>query len=121
MSLDEADKIKKHTPNLKRKMKPLIVLFLIHVEATNANYMKKYCGNSIYIPHGNRYPHLHCGKDFFTLSVKKKVKEPFVTAHGVDCKRVKKVLGDPGRYYNNIGDITRVLQNFHRKECSNEL
>ena len=99
---------------------PLIVLFLIHVEATNANYMKKYCGNKPFIPQGNRYPHLHCGKDFLTLSTKHK-KDNFIGTLGVDCDKVKKVLNDPWRYYNNNDDITRVLQNFHRKECSNEL
>lgn len=100
---------------------PLIVLFLILVEVTNANYREEYCENSIYIPQGNRYPHLHCGKKFFTLSVTSDIKEVFIGTRGVNCGKVKKVLDDPWRYYKNKGEIEKVLQRFYHKECLDEL
>ena len=84
---------------------------------TAANYRKTYCNNNEYIPRGDRYPHLHCGSNFFLLSISKNNHKYFGKGTALLCGNVKQVLADPSYFYNNNSKITVVLQHFQRQEC----
>ena len=100
---------------------PLIALCLLSfilINAVEANYKKDYCGNKEYVLRGDRYPHLHCGKGFFTLSYKRGQHVNFVD-NGVVCSRVNKVLGSPCEYnnFNKFPAILKAIQKFNKEEC----
>ena len=47
----------------------LAALTLLVLATEAVNIKKKYCGNDEYVGNpGSKYPHLHCGKNFITLS-----------------------------------------------------
>ena len=104
-----------------KKMK-LILLALVLLSViiiTAANYRMKYCYKKEYIPRGDRYPHLHCGSNFFVLSRGKHNHTDFVikeTGKAL-CDKVEMVLADPVTYYNYFPEITIVLQHFKLEEC----
>uniref|UniRef100_A0A1X7U4W5 Uncharacterized protein n=1 Tax=Amphimedon queenslandica TaxID=400682 RepID=A0A1X7U4W5_AMPQE len=101
---------------------PLIALCLLSfilINAAEANYRKDYCGNQEFVP-CTKYPHLHCGKRFFTLSYnggKKHVN--FIGKKGAMCSNVKKVLGSPGQYdnFNTVPAIANAIIKFDDNEC----
>ena len=101
---------------------PLIALCLLSfilINAVEANYKKDYCGNQEFVP-GTKYPHLHCGKGFFTLSYKGGNKHVnFVGKKGVMCSNVNKVLGSPCEYdnFNRFPAIINAIKKFNKKEC----
>ncbi len=78
-----------------------------------ANYKRDYCGGNEFI--GGDYPHLHCGKNFFTLSRSRSDHINFNGRH--NCKKVQEVLSDPGREYNNKQAITTILEAYQRAGC----
>ena len=105
-----------------KKMKLIVLaLVLLSVIITTAtNYRKTYCNNNEYILRGDRYPHLHCGSNYFVLSRGQNDHKYFVnkkTGKAL-CKNVEEVLRNPS-YYRNIDKITDVLQHFQRQECPN--
>ena len=101
---------------------PLIALCLLSFILINAveatNYKKKYCGNEEFVP-GVKYPHLHCGKDFFTLSYSGGNKHVnFVDGNGAQCKKIDKVLDSPSEYgIDEIDEIKDAINNFKKHEC----
>ena len=101
---------------------PLIALCLLSfilINAVEANYKKDYCGNQEFVP-GTKYPHLHCGKNFFTLSYSGGNKHVnFVGKKGVMCSNVNKVLGSPCEYdnFDTFPAILQAIQKFKEKEC----
>uniref|UniRef100_A0A1X7SKM9 Uncharacterized protein n=1 Tax=Amphimedon queenslandica TaxID=400682 RepID=A0A1X7SKM9_AMPQE len=102
---------------------PLIALCLLSfilINAVEANYRKKYCGSKEYVIRGDKYPHLHCGKRFFTLSYKGGKKHiQFVGNKGAVCSAVNKVLGSPEQYdnFNRIPSIADAIIKFDNYEC----
>jgi hypothetical protein len=57
---------------------------------TSAGYKKDYCGNNEFIP-SEIYPHVHCGKDFYTWSQTSNKHDNMVTKDGFQCKTLDKV------------------------------
>ena len=102
---------------------PLIALCLLSfilINAVEANYKKDYCGNKEYVIRGDRYPHLHCGKNFFTLSYSGGNKHVnFIGKKGVMCNNINKVLGSPCQYdnFNRIPAIIDAIIKFDNNEC----
>ena len=75
---------------------PLIALCLLSfilINAVEANYKKDYCGNQEYVTRGDRYPHLHCDKDFIVLSNSKSDHDDLARGDIVYCARIKKYIG----------------------------
>ena len=91
------------------------VILMLSVEAVN--FKKDYCNNQEYVGNpGNKYPHLHCGKNFLTLS---RTKKNHLNLQG-RCNVVKRVLQDKDEYYGNAGDpnsITNVLVKYENDDC----
>jgi len=56
------------------------------------NWKKEYCGNQDYIPAGHKYPHLHCGKDFYTYSKSSSNHTNMVNGDQVFCGKVATTL-----------------------------
>ena len=101
-----------------KKMKPIVLalVLLSVIITTAANYRKTYCNNNEYVLRGDRYPHLHCGSNFFVLSRGQNDHKYFVdkkTGKAL-CQIVKEVLREPIYSYKNISKITDVLQHFQR-------
>ena len=101
---------------------PLIALCLLSfilINAVEANYKKDYCGNQEFLP-GTKYPHLHCGKDFFTLSYSGGNKHVnFIGSKGVQCSNVKKVLDYPSDYgIDQQEEIKNAIKKFQKDYCS---
>ena len=105
--------------------KSLFVLGLVILVLTSCadvvNYKKDYCGNEEYVGNnGNKYPHLHCGRNFLTLSRSK-------TNHNNlqgKCNKVEEILADPDYYYGSAANstaITIVLTKYQEKGCPNQL
>ena len=92
-----------------------LTLFVLAAEAVNIK--KKYCGNQEYVGNpGSKYPHLHCGKSFITLS---KAKKNHNNLQG-KCNVVKNIIGDPNSYYGNAGNvqaITNALTAYENDSC----
>uniref|UniRef100_A0A1X7U4N6 Uncharacterized protein n=1 Tax=Amphimedon queenslandica TaxID=400682 RepID=A0A1X7U4N6_AMPQE len=101
---------------------PLIALCLLSfilINAVEANFKKDYCGNREFVP-GISYPHLHCGKDFFTLSYSGGSKHVnFIGSKGVQCSNVKKVLDFPSEYgdINKHEEIQNPIRKFYMDYC----
>jgi len=101
---------------------PLMTLALSVLLTTTAlavNYKKDYCGNQEYVGNtGSRYAHLHCGKDFFTLS---KTSSNHINFNGRgNCNKVDEVLADKEGYYGtakNMGAITTALTSYKTAGC----
>lgn len=93
------------------------VLAVAFLAAEAVNIKKTYCNNEEYIGNrGGKYPHLHCGKSFITLS---KTKTNHLNMQG-KCNTVNRVLGDPQGNYGNAGNpgaITAVLRAYANADC----
>uniref|UniRef100_A0A1X7U3P4 Uncharacterized protein n=1 Tax=Amphimedon queenslandica TaxID=400682 RepID=A0A1X7U3P4_AMPQE len=97
---------------------PLIALCLLSfilINAAEAKSYKEYCDGREFFPNGEKYPHLHCGNGFFTLSYSKKDKVNFITSGGIQCDRVRKVL-DAG-HINKYPEIRARIEAFNRDYC----
>ena len=95
------------------EVKLLLLIIFLSIVAANANYKKTYCHSKEFIPTTqNKYPHLHCGKRFLTYSNQSNDHVQFMGSHGVDCKKVKKVLESDILY-----EIRNVLEKFYKDEC----
>lgn len=83
------------------------------------NYKKAYCGGQDYVGNaGGKYPHLHCGKDFFTLSRSKSDHINFNDKP--NCNKVDETLADPDRNYGSANDkaaITTALTAYKNAGC----
>ena len=87
------------------------------VDTKKVNIMREYCGNQEFVGNAaNRYPHLHCGKRFLTLSRSGK---NHVNLQG-NCNKVNSILGDIDYNYGTAADpaaITRVLRDYYEDDC----
>lgn len=94
-------------------------LFAAPTPAFAVNYKTAYCGGNDYVGNvGGKYPHLHCGKDFFTLSRSKSDHINFNDKP--NCNKVDEVLGDPDRNYGSANDkaaITNALTAYKNAGC----
>ena len=103
----------------------IILVVVILFALTEANFKKDYCGNQDYLGNnGNKYPHLHCGKDFFTFSKGKKNHNNLYGPRGAACDKVQEILNDSNALYGNAanpGAITTALQAFYNGECVKSL
>ncbi len=89
-----------------------VVIFALAVEAVN--FKKDYCKNQDYVGNpGSRYPHLHCGKSFLTLSRSKSQHDNLEGR----CNKVAELLSDPRFFYAGIKEITVVLQAYRKDGC----
>ncbi len=107
---------------LRREIMKIILvvsIFIILMLTTEAkvNFKRRYCGNYEYIGNpGSRYPHLHCGKRFLTLSISSN-QHHNLQGH---CNKVNEILGNPQYYYGNAGNpgaITTVLNDYKNDRC----
>ncbi len=87
-----------------------LTLFLLAA----GNIKNKYCGNQEYVP-GNTYPHLHCDKDFLTLSEgpnqHTNYKEPG------ECEKIIKTFQDKQDILLVKKEITGVLRAYFKVNC----
>jgi hypothetical protein len=77
------------------KFGALIVVGLALIAATPAqaeNWKKNFCGNQDYIPAGGKYPHLHCGSDFYTYSASSSKHVNMAQGDKVDCAKVRSTI-----------------------------
>ena len=90
------------------------MLFVI-TEAVNIK--KTYCGNNEFLGNRpNKYPHLHCGKNFITFS-RGRFKHDNLQGR---CNKVQQILANKDRLYGNAaspGEITSALQNYLNAGC----
>ncbi len=97
----------------------LVLTFLVSflLLASAINYKKDYCDNEEYVGNsGHKYPHLHCGKKFLTLS-RNKNRHNNLQGH---CNKVNEILGNINGYYGNAGNsyaITAVLREYANDDC----
>lgn len=90
-------------------------VIMLAVEAVNIK--RVYCDNQEFV--GNlpsRYPHLHCGKSFLTLS---RTGSNHLNMQG-QCNVVDRVLSDWEFYYGRARDpqaITNVLNHYQGDRC----
>ncbi len=93
----------------------VFVVLLLTIEAVNIK--KDYCGNEEYVGNsGGKYPHLHCGKSFLTLS---KSSGNHNNIQG-RCTKVKEIFEDEESYYGSAKDpsaITAVLKEYYDYDC----
>ncbi len=83
------------------------------------NYKKDYCGGEDYVGNaGSKYPHLHCGKDFLTLS---RSGSDHINFNGrPNCNKVNEVLDDVAGNYGSASDkaaITNALTAYKNAGC----
>ncbi len=98
-------------------------LFLL---AADINIKKKYCNNRKFIPNEKIYPHLHCGKDFLTLSPGRSKKHINFKQPGL-CKKIFKLFDvkdeldelDELDLHLPIKVITDVLEDYFDDNCPN--
>ncbi len=89
----------------------VLVALMLTVEA---NYKKTYCHNQDYVGNtGSRYPHLHCGKTFLTLS-RSSSKHDNLQGR---CSKVREILGDSKFYYGDNKEIGAVLNVYYKDGC----
>lgn len=83
-----------------------------HSHRFSRSTTKKDCcrGNDYVGNRGGKYPHRHCGKDFFMLC---RSASDHINLHGTpNCNKVDEILGDPARNYGSAGHsavITNTL------------
>jgi hypothetical protein len=90
-----------------------------------ADYKKDYCGGVEYVGQdaGNKYPHLHCGKDFLAFSYSPnshKNLAPNSIARDKKCNATNDLLANPtwnATNTTNPGAITAALQTFQGAGC----
>jgi hypothetical protein len=100
----------------------ILIASLIAILPTGAfatNYKKDFCGNKDYVGNtGSRYPHMHCGKSFMTLS---RSSNDHINFNGrPNCNKVNEVLDDKQNQYGNASDpaaITAVLDSYKTAGC----
>jgi hypothetical protein len=97
----------------------LALLMAMPAAALAANYKKDYCGNQDYVGNtGARYPHMHCGKGFITLS---RSGNDHINFNGrPNCNKVNEVLADAQNQYgnaNNPAAITTTLEAYKTAGC----
>ncbi len=104
----------------------VLASLLLLANAARTNYMKDYCGKKIYFGNpGNRYPHLHCGSSFVTLSLGS-ANHKYLTKSGqIKCNTVQEVLNDinAGEILENTNQNVRepiivALERIMECECS---
>ncbi len=98
-----------------------LALLILTVDAVNVK--KDYCSNQEYVGNrGSKYPHLHCGKNFLTLSRSK-------TRHVNDlhkyeyCNKLNEILKDWQNYYGGAADskaITEALKLCYEDLCTSD-
>ena len=90
------------------------VVVILALAAEAINFKKDYCHNQDYVGNpGSRYPHLHCGKSFLTLSRSKSQHDNLQGR----CSKVAEILSDPKYYYGGIKEITAVLVEYRKDGC----
>jgi len=97
----------------------LALLVTLPTAAFALNYKKDYCGNQDYVGNtGAKYPHMHCGKSFFTLS---RSGNDHINFNGrPNCNKVDEVLADSQNQYGsatNPAAITTALQAYKAAGC----
>ena len=102
----------------------LVVLALSVLIVQAANLKRQYCGNEEFL--GNdpptRYPHLHCGRRYITLSLQSNNHINFFDKKGiVRCNVIlNMVINNPGSYEH--AEYPQVIQNvatdFYGDFCS---
>lgn len=92
--------------------------------SAHANYAKDNCGGQEYLGNeGSKYPHLHCGKDFLTLSRSKNDHinlAPNSVKAAKACNKTAELLAAPiwnAQNTTNPGAITTALQSFQHDGC----
>ncbi len=99
-------------------MKIALVLAALVLVSAAVNFKKQYCGNQEYVGNpGHKYPHLHCGKNFLTLSRDSNRHTGLIER----CNKIKEILED--NYYGeatNTQLITAALKLYFKDVCSNE-
>ena len=97
----------------------LVVTLVYCTEAKRSDYKKEYCGKQEFVGNArNKYPHLHCGSSFFTLSWNRG-HDNMVDSRGPNCKKAKDLLKNPENWEMaaNPGAITNAIQAFYNGEC----
>ena len=98
----------------------IVVLAFLVLSAEAFSYMKKYCGGKEYVGNeGSKKPHVHCGKNFFTMSWTNG-HDNLVAKDGARCSKVNEILGSKDRYSKaaNPEEITNALTAFKNGECN---
>ena len=94
-----------------------LVILVLAILTEAVNFKKDYCGNQDYVGNnGNKYPHLHCGKSFLTLSRSRKRHNNLQRR----CNKVLEILNNWKYYYGRAKQpcaITTVLQNYYNDKC----
>lgn len=102
-----------------KRMMAFLIASMVFATPAFANYKKDYCGNQDYVGNtGARYAHLHCGKNFFTLS-KTRTNHTNFNGRG-NCNKVDEVLADKNDYYGtaaNMAAITTALEAYKAAGC----
>jgi hypothetical protein len=103
----------------KRILLVVALLMTLSTTAFAANYKRDYCGNQEYVGNtGARYPHLHCGSNFFTLS---RTGSNHINFNGRgNCNKVNEVLDDKDNQYGRAADpaaITTALDAYKTAGC----
>lgn len=76
----------------------IAILFLLNVllvvdAYAGVNFKKDYCNGQDYVGNaGNKYPHLHCGKDFLVFSESKNDHKYLGQGEDVYCERTRAAL-----------------------------
>lgn len=101
-----------------------LVALLVPLAVWAKGYKADYCGGSEYLGNaGTKYPHLHCGKDFFTFSrgaSKHANLQEGQGKNGQGCKKAAEILADPPYTSVNTTNpqaITNAIQAFINAEC----
>jgi hypothetical protein len=68
-------------------------LFVLIPSVSYADLKSTYCGGKEYLGNpGNKYPHLHCGKDFITYSKKSDNHAEIMRGSQPSCERLRSTL-----------------------------
>ncbi len=95
-----------------------LTLLFAPSDAAAVNFKKAYCKKQDYLGNpSNKYPHLHCGPSFFTLS--RGADHVNLNSHG-NCKKANELLADPpwnAKNSNDPGAITAAIMAFVADGC----
>ena len=100
-------------------MKTAIVVLAFFALSAEAFSYKEYCGGKEYVGNeGSKKPHVHCGKNFFTMSWTNG-HDNLVAKDGARCNKVREILDDKDQYAMaaNPEEITNALTAFENGEC----
>lgn len=101
-------------------MKIALILAALVLISEAVNIKKIYCGKQEYVGNpGNKYPHLHCGSNFLTLSREKNRHINLIEK----CNTINEILKDKLNYYGkaaNPKSITTALKLYFEDVCRNE-